>query len=66
MLRALGVGFGQVTVTRSDKKRVAHVECWAREAAGDWRITFSAPLSEPTYQRQADGWVLVAHGPGFA
>lgn len=50
----------------SGQKRVAHAELWARDTPGDWRILFSGPLSEPLYQRQDVGWVLVWHGFGFA
>lgn len=82
LVRTLSVGFGAVTVERDDQpvwhggmhearrpnkqKRVAHVELWARDTPGDWRIRFDTPMSEELYQRQPQGWVLVWRGFGFA
>lgn len=71
------VGFGQITVTRDDKPvwfncgqdhemRVADFEGMAQQYPGDWRIQIDGPLSDELYQRQPEGWVLVARGQGFA
>lgn len=68
-------GFGHTEVTRDGEvvwaggqteKQVAHVEQWARETPGDWRIRIESAMSERLYQRQEAGWVLVARGMGFA
>lgn len=32
----------------------------------DWRIVLHGPLHGETYQRQAEGWVLVERNGGFA
>lgn len=73
----LAPGFGYTGVYRDGeriwstchetRKRVAHVELWARETPGDWRIRFDDAIWERLYQRQGSGnWVLVAIGMGFA
>lgn len=73
----LAPGFGWTTVYRDgeivwragaeSRKRLAHVELWARETSGDWRIRINSPLSERVYQRHdRNTWVLVAIGMGFA
>jgi hypothetical protein len=77
LMTELEPGFGATVVTRDGvrvwdtcretRKRVAHVECWAREnPVADWRIRFVGPLSETVYQRQSNGWVLIWYGMGFA
>lgn len=71
----LDPGFGSVTVlldgeklweAHTTRKRLAHVECWARATPGDWRLRIEGAMSEQLYQRQDAGWVLVAIGMGFA
>lgn len=71
----LNPGFGYVSVTRDGtpvwsatdtSKRLAHMELRARETPGDWRLRIESPLAERLYQRQEQGWVLVAIGMGFA
>lgn len=76
--RDLNVGFGAVEITcdgrpvwthhgrDETRKRVAHMECRAREVPGDWRLRIIGPMSEELYQRQDAGWVLVWRGFGFA
>lgn len=77
LMHSLSVGFGATTVTRDGqhvwatmgdtRKRLAHVELWARETPGDWRVRIDGPLSEELYQRHPNGeWVLVWRGFGFA
>ncbi|WP_166379915.1 hypothetical protein [Catellatospora methionotrophica] len=68
-------GFGGVTFTRdgqrvwsaySTRKRLAHIELLARDIPGDWRLEIHGAMSGQLYQRQDDGWVLVAIDHGFA
>lgn len=77
----LGVGFGDVTVTKDGELIYSEIgremnELWNGEDAEnealkdpdhDWRVHFYAPLYEAHYQRQGDKhWVLVEKGEGFA
>jgi hypothetical protein len=71
----LAVGFGAVEVTHDgeqvwvgddESKTVADVDRWVADKPGDWRITYTGPMSEETYQRQDNRWVLVWRGLGFA
>jgi hypothetical protein len=80
MERLLGVGFGDVSVTKDGEhvysENSAGELLWegkdAEEAAvkepdRDWRVHFYAPLYEAEYQRQGEKhWVLVRKGQGFA
>lgn len=49
-----------------DPACVSDVDRWASKTGGDWRIHFLYALRDLTYQRQPQGWVLVAQGPGYA
>ena len=73
----LGVGFGEVVVTKdkeviwcgdSEKVRLSRFEKRAcKKPRYDWRVKFIAPLYEATYQRHRKGkWVLIEKGIGFA
>ena len=77
---SIAVGFGYAGVTKDGaevwSERDIEDGCWTcadaeREAAKDpdhdWRIIFHGPLSEAEYQRhEANNWVLVRKGMGFA
>lgn len=71
----LDPGFGVTTVYRDGEqiwqwmetdRKVSDIEAKAIETPGDWRLRIESPMSERLYQRQDDGWVLVAIGHGFA
>lgn len=76
----IAVGFGYAGVTKDgaevysesdvdeDPWTVADAErAAAKDPDHDWRIIFHGPLSEAEYQRhEANNWVLVRKGMGFA
>lgn len=76
----IAVGFGYAGVTKDgaevwsesnideDPWTVADAErAAAKDPDHDWRILFHGPLSEAEYQRhEANNWVLVRKGLGFA